>query len=875
MSNTAGHRHCYRRLCTYYFLISQTLILILPTLTAPLVLDSITPTRPLAGDQTLVSSNALFELGFFTPENSGRWYVGIWYKDIEEKTVVWVANRNTPLTNATGRGVLRIGEDGGIYLVDGGGNSIWSSETPTRPGPGNTVAELLDSGNFVLRRENDRSEEKYLWQSFDHPTDTLLPGMKLGWDSKTGLNRYISSWKTATDPAEGDFSFKLDTNGLPEAFLRKKNDVIYGSGAWNGIRFSGVPEMNPTAIITFLFVTTKSENYYTFELHNQTIFSKLQVSHGGYLERYMWIPTSKIWNKFWYAPADQCDYYKECGPYGICDTSISPVCECLVGFGPRNKQAWDLRDGRDGCVRVHDLDCENDGFLALNYMKLPESSGAFVDAGMSFDECTAMCKRNCSCAAYASSNITGDGSGCVMWTTELLDMRRYTAAEGGQVLYVRAAASDVVAVQGGIAATGNHSSSKTKRIVLACGIILGIAIALLGFSALFLIKRRKSQSAMRYTDHRGLSSERGHQDLVMNAPVIPSKRDHSGETAAEESFELPVFDFSTIVVATDSFADANKLGQGGFGCVYKGIIDGDDQEIAVKRLSKNSGQGVEEFKNELRLIARLQHRNLVRLLGCCVDMDEKMLIYEYMENKSLDSVIFNRTKSVLLNWQKRFNIIRGIARGLLYLHQDSRFRIIHRDLKASNILLDKEMNPKISDFGMARIFGGDETEANNTKRVVGTYGYMSPEYAMDGLFSVKSDVFSFGVLVLEIVSGKKNRGFYNQNNQQNLLGHAWGLWREGRGSELLDPAVGESFSPSEVMRCIQVGLVCVQEQAEDRPNMATVLLMLSSESTTLPQPKHPGFCLGIRRRADIDSSVTNYDETHSVNHVTVTILDGR
>nr|GMD91826.1 receptor-like serine/threonine-protein kinase SD1-8 [Ipomoea batatas] len=570
-SNTGGHRHCYRRLCSYYFLIFQ--ILILPTLPAPLALNSITPTHPLAGDQTLVSPNALFELGFFTPENSSRWYVGIWYKDIEEKTVVWVANRNSPLTNATGRGVLRIGDDGNIYLVDGDGNSIWGSSSTTRPGT--TVAELLDSGNFVLRRENDRTEENYLWQSFDYPTDTLLPGMKLGWDSKTGLNRYISSWKTATDPAEGDFTFKLDTHGLPEAFLRKKNDVIYGSGAWNGIRFSGVPEMNPTAVITFSFVTTKSENYYTFSLHNETIFSKLQVSHGGYLERYMWIPTNKIWNKFWYAPADQCDYYKECGPYGICDTSISPVCECLVGFGPRNRQAWDLRDGRDGCVRVHDLECESDGFLAMNYMKLPESSSAFVDAGMSFDECTAMCKRNCSCAAYANSNITGDGSGCVMWTTELLDMRQYTAAEGGQVLYVRVAASDVGSVQGGIATTGNHSSSKTKRIVLACGIILGVAIVLLGFGALFLIKRRKSsQSAMRSnTDHRAGHSGRAHQDLVMNAPVIPGKRDHSGETAAEE-FELPVFDFSTIAVATDSFADANKLGQGGFGCVYKGIIDG-------------------------------------------------------------------------------------------------------------------------------------------------------------------------------------------------------------------------------------------------------------------------------------------------------------
>ncbi|CAK9138693.1 unnamed protein product [Ilex paraguariensis] len=391
-----------------------------------------------------------------------------------------------------------------------------------------------------------------------------------------------------------------------------------------------------------------------------------------------------------------------------------------------------------------------------------------------------------------------------------------------------------------------------------------------GLSICFIWKRRTLQSALKNTVQRRGLHERS-QDLLLNEAVIPSNREYSGESTKDE-LELPLFDFSTIVMATDNFSDANKLGQGGFGCVYKGVLV-EGQDIAVKRLSKNSGQGIEEFKNEVRLIARLQHRNLVRLLGCCVEMEEKMLIYEYMVHKSLDSSLFNKEKSSLLNWQRRFNIICGIARGLLYLHQDSRFRIIHRDLKASNILLDKEMNPKISDFGMARIFGGDQTEAS-TKRVVGTYGYMSPEYAMDGLFSMKSDVFSFGVLVLEIVTGMKNRGFYNANNQLNLLGHAWKLWREGRGLELMDSSAGDLNSPNEVMRCIHVGLLCVQEQAEDRPTMSTVVLMLSSETSPLPRPKNPGFCLG-RKLVETDSSSSKQDETCTVNQVTVTMLDPR
>lgn len=360
------------------------------------------------------------------------------------------------------------------------------------------------------------------------------------------------------------------------------------------------------------------------------------------------------------------------------------------------------------------------------------------------------------------------------------------------------------------------------------------------------------------------------QEILVSGQLVSSKWDYSGEAKKEDDLELPLFDLYTMALATDNFSDANKLGQGGFGCVYKGVLL-DGQEMAIKRLSRESGQGAEEFKNEVKLIAKLQHRNLVRLLGCCVDMDEKMLVYEYLKNRSLDSFVFDKERNSLLNWETRFNIIGGIARGLLYLHQDSRYRIIHRDLKASNILLDGDMNPKISDFGMARIFGGDETEGN-TRRVVGTYGYMAPEYAMDGLFSTKSDVFSFGVLVLEIITGKKNRGFYNSDHELNLLGYAWKLWKEGKGTELLDKSMGDMFLKHEVLRCIQVGLLCVQERADDRPTMASVVLMLSSESACLPQPKLPGFCLGSN---DTDSSSSKQDESFTVNQVTVTMLNAR
>ncbi|CAL5443226.1 unnamed protein product [Camellia sinensis] len=258
-----------------------------------------------------------------------------------------------------------------------------------------------------------------------------------------------------------------------------------------------------------------------------------------------------------------------------------------------------------------------------------------------------------------------------------------------------------------------------------------------------------------------------------------------------EDYELPLFTLSSIQIATSYFSVANKIGEGGFGHVYKGqLVNG--QEIAVKRLSRSSQQGSEEFRNEVILISRLQHRNLVRILGCCAQGDERILIYEYLPNKSLDSFLFgvaircinvfnakfgsDETKRALLDWKIRVHIIEGIAQGLQYLHKYSRVRIIHRDLKASNILLDNDMNPKISDFGTARIFGDNESRAS-TKRIVGTYGYMSPEYALYGRFSMKSDVFSFGIMMLEIISGKKNTDFYMPDHASNLLGYMEGVWR--------------------------------------------------------------------------------------------------
>ncbi|KAL1201621.1 Cysteine-rich receptor-like protein kinase 10 [Cardamine amara subsp. amara] len=318
-------------------------------------------------------------------------------------------------------------------------------------------------------------------------------------------------------------------------------------------------------------------------------------------------------------------------------------------------------------------------------------------------------------------------------------------------------------------------------------------------------------------------------------------------------------EYRTIQTATHDFAESNKIGQGGFGAVYKGTLS-DGTEVAVKRLSKSSGQGETEFKTEVVLVAKLQHRNLVRLLGFSIEGEERVLVYEYVPNQSLDYFLFDPAKQGQLDWTRRYKIIGGVARGILYLHQDSRLTIIHRDLKASNILLDADINPKIADFGMARIFGLDQTQ-QNTSRIVGTYGYMSPEYAMHGQYSMKSDVYSFGVLLLEIISGKKNSSFYQTDGAHDLVSYAWTLWSNGTPLEVVDPAIVDNCQRSEVIRCVHIGLLCVQEDAAERPAMSNIVLMLTSNTVTLPVPRQPG--LFFQSRVGKDPLDTDQSSTTS------------
>uniref|UniRef100_I1PPM2 non-specific serine/threonine protein kinase n=1 Tax=Oryza glaberrima TaxID=4538 RepID=I1PPM2_ORYGL len=764
---------------TFFFMV----LLTLGTSAAGVASDTLSNGRNLTDGNTLVSAGGSFTLGFFSLGLPSRRYLAIWFS--ESADAVWVANRDSPLNDTAG--VLVNNGAGGLVLLDGSGRAAWSSNT-TGKSSSATAAQLLESGNLVVRERDQLNTGVFIWQSFDHPSNTLIAGMRLGNNRQTGDAWFLSSWRAHDDPATGDCRRVLDTRGLPDCVTWCGGAKKYRTGPWNGQWFSGVPEMaSYESIFSSQVVVTPDEIAYVFTAAAAagSPFSRLVLDEAGVTERLVWDPSSKVWIPYMKAPRGVCDDYAKCGAFGLCneDTASTLFCSCMAGFSPVSPSRWSMRDTSGGCRRNAPLECGNgsttDGFVTVRGVKLPDTDNAMVDTGATLDECRARCLANCSCVAYAAADISGRG--CVMWIGDMVDVRY---VDKGQDLHVRLAKSELV----------NNKKRTVVKIMLPL-----TAACLLLLMSIFLVWLYKC---------RVLSGKR-HQNKVVQKRGILGYLSASNELG-DENLELPFVSFGEIAAATNNFSDDNMLGQGGFGKVYKGMLD-DGKEVAIKRLSKGSGQGAEEFRNEVVLIAKLQHRNLVRLL--------------------------DHANKYVLDWPTRFKIIKGVARGLLYLHQDSRLTVIHRDLKPSNILLDVDMSPKISDFGMARIFGGNQHEAN-TNRVVGTYGYMSPEYAMDGAFSVKSDTYSFGVILLEIVSCLKI-SLPRLTDFPNLLAYAWNLWKNDRAMDLMDSSISKSCSPTEVLLCIQIGLLCVQDNPNNRPLMSSVVSMLENETTTLSAPIQP------------------------------------
>ncbi|KAL8460237.1 hypothetical protein ACS0TY_031955 [Phlomoides rotata] len=612
--------------------------------------------------ETIVSTNNRFELGFFSESNSELKYLGIWYRGITPLTAVWVANGRNPLRG--NRVELHINSGGNVVLRDDEGNAVMFinlNQTILSP-----VLLLLDSGNLVLQDGTCKTCVMQ-WQSFDRPSDTLLPGMKLGWDLKSSSNRVLRS-------QGGDYVLGIKTASLPQLVLERNGVIQSRWGPWDGKRFSGSDVIGNDHVFRGVYYYGEDEVYFMFEMLDDSVLLRLVVTSVGTIQFLKWENDTLDWVQVITLTKDVCDKYGSCGPYATCDAEDGG-CRCLEGF------LVNLPQG--GCRRRDPLNCSHgDDFVRYKAFKLPNNFA--VAKEVNYNKCGDYCLKKCTCMAYTTSiSIYRRRRNCLVWLDELVDVRIAAGEDDGDEIYIRMAHVDL----------GTHSHTKIRNMAIITSSLV-VAI-LLGAAAWCAI-----------TKYQWLSKNPNSQDENQNRPVQD-----------EDQQYVQLFDMHTVSAATRNFALENKIGQGGFGLVYQGTLQ-NGEKIAVKKLSETSNQGLQEFKNEVNLIAQLQHRNLVKLLGCCIHGEERMLIYEFMPNKSLDQFIFDPSRKSLLNWEKRFNILKGVAKGLEYLHFGSRMRVIHRDLKASNVLLDEQMDPRISDFGLALNCENEIPETN--MRVIGT-----------------------------------------------------------------------------------------------------------------------------------------------------------
>uniref|UniRef100_A0ACD5VC87 Uncharacterized protein n=1 Tax=Avena sativa TaxID=4498 RepID=A0ACD5VC87_AVESA len=778
--------------------------------------DTVTTGRPLSGgDARLVSNNGKFSLGFFQARAGSDWYLGIWFSAVPDLTTVWVANAANPVMDGAASPELAISANSDLAVFNRADQTItWSTNSSQgrTTNATTTTAVILNSGNLVLLDASSSNQPRnILWQSFDHPTDTLLPSAKLGRDKRTGLNRRLVSNKTpAGPPSPGAYCYEVDA-AAPQLVLSLCDSATtyWTSGVWNGQYFADIPELSGNVPgFNLAFVYDSQEEYLQYNVTDESVVTRSIIDAGGQSRHQVWLDADRGWTTLYATPKAECDVYGTCGPNTVCSYSMLPLCACMKGFAVRSPEDWEQGDRTDGCVRDTPLNCttatntsaadySGDKFYAMTGVSLPDKSQRSVQAAGSLAECAQACLNNCSCSAYSYG-----GQGCLVWTDALLNAK-LQQANGGETLYLRLAASEV---------TSSVGSSRKRRVIVGVAVGGAIAAAAVLFVAALMVRSSRRRTKAKYGVQGGAGGG------------------------------LVAFKYRDLRSATKNFSE--KIGQGGFGSVFKGQLGergtAAATDIAVKRLD-GSFQGEKQFRAEVSSIGVVRHVNLVKLVGFCCDGDGRFLVYEHVPNRSLDIHLFPRSShdgashgALFLDWSARYRIAVGVARGLAYLHEACRDRIIHCDVKPQNILLDASLRPKIADFGMAKFVGRDFSRVLTTMR--GTIGYLAPEWISGTPVTPKVDVYSYGMVLLELVSGTRNTGggsWTDTSTDSGSGGHveyfpvrASRKLVEGDVRSLLDERLRGEADLKEVERTCKVAFWCIQDDEADRPAMGQVVQIL-------------------------------------------------
>jgi hypothetical protein len=759
---------------------------------------------------------------------------------------VWVANRDQPITNTSlNITQLKISSYGNLVIVNHSGNTesvVWSTHIVDNRTQASNInntyaAVLLNTGNLAITvTESPSSSDLLLWQSFDYPIDIVLPGAKFGRDKVTGLNRMGISKKSLIDPGLGSYSVELDTSGV--VILKRRNpSVVYWH--WESSKTSSLKlipilksildnDPRTKGLIIPAYFDNNQEEYYTYTSPDESSSTFVSLDISGQIKLNVWSQANRSWQIIYSQPADSCTPAATCGPFTVCSGNAQPFCDCMENFSQKSPQDWEFNDRTGGCIRNTPLQCSTsninknttsstDIFHPISRVLLPYNPQS-IDVASTQSKCEEACLSSCSCTAYSYNN-----SRCSIWKGELLSVNLNDGIDNisEDVLYLRLAAKD-------LQPSLRKNNKKTNVGVVTAASIVGFGLLILVL--LLLIWRKKFK--------------------CFGVPLYDNKGSAGGIIA---------FRYTDLVRATKSFSE--KLGGGGFGSVYKGVLSDSKTTIAVKKLDGVS-QGEKQFRAEVSSIGLIQHINLVKLIGFCCEGDHRLLVYEHMLNGSLDGHLFKkRDSAAVLSWNTRYQITLGVARGLSYLHQSCRECIIHCDVKPENILVDASFVPKVADFGLAAFVGRDFSRILTTFR--GTAGYLAPEWLSGVAITPKIDVYGFGMVLMEVISGRRNSSHETSHNTSSSSSsydveyfpvQAISKLHSGDVQSLVDPQLHGDFNLEEAERVCKVACWCIQDNEFDRPTMGEVVRVLEGLQE-IDIPPMPRLLAAIADQSDVATSV--------------------
>ncbi|XP_074590557.1 G-type lectin S-receptor-like serine/threonine-protein kinase SD2-5 [Curcuma longa] len=744
----------------------------------------------------LLSNSSTFAFGFTRfGDDSTAFLLSVVHQG-SSTTVVWSANRGKPVSNADD---FVFDKDGNAYLQSGDAR-IWSTDTH---GKGVTRIELLDSGNLVFIGDGGASGP--IWQSFDHPTDTLLSDQS-----------FAEGMSLESDPLDQGLKYQLRIeSGDAKLFAQFQSPQPY----W---LLSSDPMRIENKVGGGIHTAVLNSNSWNFYDKNQTLICQIIVNSdssgndtlaavldkSGFI-MFSSLPSSGQPNSLpARIPKDPCNAPEHCHPYFICSSGGGCQCPTVLSSSPTCDPG--LASSCDMSASVDLVKVGNGvGYFATDFI-----SPTLVS---NLTGCRDACLNNCSCVA-----LIHDGSSGNCFHFDQIGSFKQIQGNSSSSTYIKVQSN----ADGGNGSNGQGSSAnKTVIIVVVISVLTVCVIVALIFLALRIHRRR-------------------------NKIPEPSQGSSEEDNFLESISGMPVrFSYRELQQATENFSV--KLGEGGFGSVYLGKLP-DNTRVAVKKL-EGIGQGKKEFRSEVTIIGSIHHIHLVKLRGFCAEGAHRLLAYEYMAKGSLDRWIFKSNEDELvLDWDKRYNIALGTAKGLAYLHEDCESKIIHCDIKPENVLLDDNFLAKVSDFGLAKLMTREQSHVFTTLR--GTRGYLAPEWIMNYAISEKSDVYSYGMVLLEIIGGRKNFDPAEGSEKAHFPSYAFKKMEEGKLMEVFDAKLRDSDRDARMDVAIKVALWCIQEDLHLRPSMMKVVQMLEGLQE-VPRPPVSSQ-LGFRLYANAFKSIS-------------------